>query len=86
MIFHCFTAKKGLVIFLSTVIFFLFGIIRRIHGIGENMKFGSFMFIVKISAIILFFMYIHIKLSNLHIDVLIDNSKSITQLKVIERV
>ena len=31
-------------------------------------------------------MYLHIKLNNLHLDLLIDNSKSITELRVIEKV
>lgn len=44
------------------------------------------MFLLKVSVVILLFMYLHIKLSNLHMDVLIDNSKSITELRVIERV
>lgn len=86
MIFHSFTAKKALGIFLFTLVFFLVGMQRRIDGLRKDFGFGQFIQIITISGVILFFMYIHIKLTNIHIDVLIDNSKSITQLKVIERV
>ena len=81
MILHCYTAKKGLIFLAISFIFFIWGFNRRIYGNKNN-----FSPVIRISLVTLFFMYLHIKLSNLHLDVLIDNSKSISELRGIEKV
>ena len=63
---------------------FVVGFIRRVHGGLAELKF--LIQVVKIIAVFGIFIYLHIKLSNIHLDVLIENSKTITQLKVIEEV
>jgi hypothetical protein len=82
MILHCYTAKKGMIFVGISFLVFLWGFNRIIYG-GNKFYFAQ---VIKISVVSLFFMYFHIKLSNLHLDVLIDNSKTISELRGIEKV
>ena len=65
---------------LVTIISYTYGLIRRVHTFDDK----SFKIVIPIGRSLLiffFFMYLHIKLSNLHMDVLIDKSKTLCELE-----
>jgi hypothetical protein len=84
---HCYSAKRALFMSIFVYTAFMIGFYRRIFGesIIEKISQNIIPFL-RNTGLIIFFMYTHTKLSNIHVDVMIDTQKANTELKVISRV
>ena len=70
---------------LVSLVLYIIGIKRRIFGI-DDIYTGILRPIARILLVMVFAMYLHIKLSNLHMDVMIDKSKTLFELETKEKI